>query len=200
MTPRINEELDKALHEQHGFVQAEGADGKAVDMSHPKPWPFHFAVAAQVVLLAYLQVIEWVEMFPWNDVRRGNGQEVLDVVIGVVMAAFILATWRRWRLGIVLGLLFYVAWLVLQVQTFWVPYIFGASERWARIHARNFSETVQWLPRWENHLPPDASHFVLQILLVVALIAVAWAACGKSKPHAGRSDPPPDQSAAAGST
>ena len=33
MTPRINEELDRALHEQHGFVQAEGSDGKVVVMS-----------------------------------------------------------------------------------------------------------------------------------------------------------------------
>lgn len=33
MAPRINQELDKALNEQHGFVQAEGADGKVIVMS-----------------------------------------------------------------------------------------------------------------------------------------------------------------------
>jgi hypothetical protein len=33
MTPRINQELDKALHEHHGFVQAEGTDGKVIVMS-----------------------------------------------------------------------------------------------------------------------------------------------------------------------
>ncbi len=33
MTPRINEEINRALNEQNGFVQADGADGKVVVMS-----------------------------------------------------------------------------------------------------------------------------------------------------------------------
>jgi len=33
MTPRINEEIDRALSEQHGFVQAEGTDGNVIVMS-----------------------------------------------------------------------------------------------------------------------------------------------------------------------
>jgi hypothetical protein len=33
MAPRINEEIRRALNEQHGFVQAEGADGKVIVMS-----------------------------------------------------------------------------------------------------------------------------------------------------------------------
>lgn len=135
------------------------------------------ALAAQAGLLVYLQVIEWIDLYPWNDIRGGNGQELLDMVIGVAMVGFMAATWFRWRAGIALAVLFYAAWLWLQVQTFWVPYAFGASERWARIHAANFSETVQWLPREGAHLPPDASHFLLQLLLVatlVVMVVLAW--------------------------
>ncbi len=33
MAPRINEEINQALSEQHGFVQAEGTDGKVIVMS-----------------------------------------------------------------------------------------------------------------------------------------------------------------------
>lgn len=33
MTPRITEELNDALHTQHGFVEAEGTDGKVVVMT-----------------------------------------------------------------------------------------------------------------------------------------------------------------------
>lgn len=33
MAPRINDELNRALHEQNGFVQAEGTDGKVIVMS-----------------------------------------------------------------------------------------------------------------------------------------------------------------------
>jgi hypothetical protein len=144
-------------------------------MQLSKRWQIYVAVAAQLVLLAYLQFIEWVDVFPWNDIRRGNGQEMLDIGIGIAMLGFIFATWRRWRAGIILSVLFYGAWLGLQIQTFWIPYVFGASERWARIHARNFAETVQWLPSEGNHLPPDASHFVLQLLLVVTLIVMLLA-------------------------
>ena len=33
MAPRINHELDQALHDHHGFVEAEGAEGKVIVMS-----------------------------------------------------------------------------------------------------------------------------------------------------------------------
>ncbi|QDU42878.1 hypothetical protein Mal52_13470 [Symmachiella dynata] len=33
MTPRINDEINQALSEHHGFVQAEGPDGKVIVMS-----------------------------------------------------------------------------------------------------------------------------------------------------------------------
>jgi hypothetical protein len=79
----------------------------------------------------------------------------------------------------VIALLAYVGWLVLQIMTFWIPYVQGASPRWARVHAANFAQTVQWLPTKGNHLPPDASHFVLQLLLVVAIVCTTLAARAK---------------------
>ena len=136
---------------------------------------FKISIASQALLLLYLEAIEWVDMFPWNDVRRGNGQEVLDVALGVLMAGAILATYRRWRFGMIGAAAVYVLWLFLQVATFWTAYIGGASPQWQRIHAANFAQTVQWLPRSGTHLPPDASHFVLQILLVMALVTTTAA-------------------------
>jgi hypothetical protein len=133
------------------------------------------AFASQACLLVYLQLIEWTDLYPWNDIRRGNGQEALDVAIGVCMLGFLAATWRRWWPGMLLATLGYAAWLSLQLTTFWMPYALGASPQWQRIHAAHFSQTTQWLPRWDDHLPPDASHFVLQLLLVVALLATAIA-------------------------
>jgi hypothetical protein len=85
------------------------------------------------------------------------------------------ATRRRWWPGLLIAVLVYLTWMALQITTFWVPYVVGASPRWQRIHAANFSETVQWLPRWDTHLPPDASHFVLQLILLVALVVTGFA-------------------------
>jgi hypothetical protein len=48
------------------------------------------AAAVSVALLGgYLQLVEWVDLLPWNDIRRGNGQESLDLVLaaGTVTAA-----------------------------------------------------------------------------------------------------------------
>jgi len=114
-------------------------------------------------------MIEWISLYPWNDIRRGNGQGGLDILLGVVMLAGIISAARRWRIGVTLVALVYVAWLALQVVTFWVPYAVGASPRWQRIHAANFAQTIQWLPRSGTHLPPDASHFVLQLLLIATV-------------------------------
>ena len=134
------------------------------------------SVVSQAILLAYLEIIEWVNLYPWNDIRRGNGQEVLDIILGVVMLACIAATARRFRTGMIVASVVYLAWLGLQITTFWIPYMNGASPRWQRIHAANFAQTVQWLPISGTHLPPDASHFVLQLLLVVALATTVVAA------------------------
>ncbi len=37
---------------------------------------------SQGILFLYYQVIEWVNLFPWNDIRRGNGQASLDLIMG----------------------------------------------------------------------------------------------------------------------
>lgn len=139
------------------------------------------ALAAQLCLLLYLQVIEWIDLFPWNDIRRGNGQEGLDVVLGVLMTAALIVTYLRWRPGILAAAALYAVWLSLQVMTFWKPYVTGASERWARVHAANFAVTIQCLPAIGNHLPPDASHVVLQMLIAFAVAFTALLAWSGGK-------------------
>jgi hypothetical protein len=74
------------------------------------------------------------------------------------------------------AVLVYAVWLALQITTFWTAYIGGASANWQHIHAAYFAQTIQWLPRWGTHLPPDASHFVLQLLIVLALLTTTVAA------------------------
>ena len=134
------------------------------------------AFLLQLLLLIYLQVIEWVDLFPWNDIRKGNGQEILDIALGGIIIVALYSTYRLWRLGIWIAILTYIIWFVLQIMTFWIPYISGASEQWVKIHKANFTDTIQWLPTYDNHLPPDASHFLLQFIILVSLIAVIMVA------------------------
>lgn len=135
----------------------------------------------QFALAVYLQFIEWIDVFPWNDVRNGNGQEQLDMGLAVACALALVSTYRGWKPGIWFGAALYFVWLALQISTFWVPYVAGASSRWQRTWEAHFGHTVQWFPRVGNHLPPDASHFILQVLLVGAFCAVCahlWALRG----------------------
>lgn len=43
------------------------------------------------------------------------------------------------------------------------------------VYARAFAESTPILPRWGNHLPPDAAHFVLQVLLLSTVATGAMA-------------------------
>jgi hypothetical protein len=139
---------------------------------------YRTALAWQIGLAAYMQLISWVPLGRWNyQPCCPTGLELLrrgDLSLGDVAgtAAFLLPVllfWlgARWesRGAMWLALLATAVWLGLQLWTWWPPYLFGASDRWSEVYARAFAQATPILPRWGRHLPPDAMHFVLQLLL-----------------------------------
>ena len=136
----------------------------------------------QAALAAYMQLISWVPLGRWNRqaccppalvALRSNALSVVDVMSLVAFVLPVVVFWYgdrrgwKWAMGIVLA--GYAVWLGLQLVAWWPPYIFGASAHWARVYARAFAVSTNFLPRWSDHLPPDAMHVVLQVLLVGAL-------------------------------
>ena len=81
-----------------------------------------------------------------------------------------------------------LVWLGLQLWTWRPPYLFGASEHWSQVYARAFARSTPILPRWANHLPPDALHFVLQLLLSGSVATGTMAVL--RQPHGTRSSRP----------
>lgn len=130
------------------------------------------AVGFQVLAAGYLQLVEWVDLFPWNDLSKGNGQEKLDIAILGCQA--LVAFWFvRQRVSLmVVGWLAYVVWLYLQVVSWWRPYLFGG-----RVVGPNwyFAKTYKFLPQIDQRPTPDADHVVLQILLLAVLVSAAIA-------------------------
>ena len=61
-----------------------------------------------------------------------------------------------------------VVWLVMQIQSWWLPYIFGTDKRWQLAYAKG--PTTKLLPSFGNHVAPDGMHFMIHVLLVAALI------------------------------
>lgn len=125
------------------------------------------AVATQLVCAVYLQFIEWVPVFPWNDLAHGNGQERLDVILALAQLAIALGFWMSSRVAMGLGLAAYAGWMYLQIDSWWRPYVFGGrivGPRWY------FARTLKFLPQIDHRPTPDAAHVVLQILLAAVLI------------------------------
>ena len=83
-----------------------------------------------------------------------------------------------------LALASYMVWLGLQLWTWWPPYLIGASEHWSQVYERAFARSTPILPRWGNHLPPDAMHVVLQALLV-GVVASGLTLLRRTEPQSG---------------
>lgn len=133
------------------------------------------AAVGAAVLGGYLQLVEWVDLFPWNDIRDGNGQETLNLALAVVSIGLVWALWRGGRIATGLATAALTAWAWLQFATWWVPYIGGATPGWKRVWERWWGETIHVLPRTSENLPPDLNHLVLQALIVTALALSAVA-------------------------
>lgn len=134
------------------------------------------AALAVLTLGVYLQVVEWIDLYPWNDVRTGNGQEMLDLMLAPLTVMLVAWLWTSRRWGPLTAAIALMVWAGLQVTTWWSPYVWGASPGWRRTYDRWFADTVQVLPNDGVHLPPDANHLVLQALIVAALACSAVAA------------------------
>lgn len=130
------------------------------------------AVAAQLICALYLQFIEWVPVFPWNDLAHGNGQERLDVILAVVQVGIAFGFWMSSRAAMGLGLAAYAGWMCLQIESWWKPYLFGGRKVGPHWY---FARTYKFLPQIDSRPTPDAAHVVLQILLAAVLITGAVA-------------------------
>jgi len=137
----------------------------------------------QIILAAYFQLVLWFPLGSWNDqpgkrlitlVGEGQGLAVLGFALAMLLPVllFALAIWKRWLGLIWLGLIGYGAWAVLQIQSWWMPWIFGADER-ALNNQTFLQRTYKIFPSSLGHPAPDAMHFVLDVLLFSAVVTIA---------------------------
>lgn len=132
------------------------------------------ALVPQMVLFLYFQAVEWIDLFPWNDLAGGNPQQPLDIALGGLQLALMAWTSRGSRVALRVAGVFYGLWLALQVASWWPPYFFGTGNGAGEAYLRFFGRTYKFLPPIADHPVPDANHVVLQLLLgwlVVALFA-----------------------------
>lgn len=134
------------------------------------------AAVALVALGVYLEAVEWIDLSPWNNIRGGNGQETLDCALAAIFAALAAWLWFGGRVPALLSTALMGLWGWLQIGTWWIPYVKGASPEWSRTYAKWFAGATQILPSTPGHLPPDANHLILHVLIAIAFVLSAIAA------------------------
>jgi hypothetical protein len=138
--------------------------------------------ATQFLLAVYFQIINWFPLGQWNYqpnfVPLINSRTIDLGDVGVVslfllpFLLFSLAYWRSWKWLMWAGVAGYAGWLYSQIQTWWIPYLFGASDHWQEIYHRVFAHSTKILPSFGNHLAPDAMHLTIQFLLLIILASL----------------------------
>jgi hypothetical protein len=141
------------------------------------------SLVIQSILAAYFEATLWFPLGSWNDqpgkrliTLLGEGQAfaVLSFALAMLLPVllFAVAVWKRSVWLTWLGLVGYGAWAALQIQSWWIPWIFGADQR-ALSNQQFLQRTYKIFPSSIGHPAPDAMHFVLDLLLFLAVVTIA---------------------------
>lgn len=145
-------------------------------------YPFKYCLFIQFILTVFYQLLFWFRLGSLNaQPNFTSAYELLiekklsieDVAILIlfiipVLVFYIGYTKKRYWL-MMLPMVFYFVWLILQLKTWWISYIFGASDKWYEVYNRTFLNTHKILPSWGRHLAPDTMHLIIQVLLIVII-------------------------------
>jgi hypothetical protein len=139
------------------------------------------SLAAQFLLATYFQIINWFSLGLWNyqpgfvpllSSDKAAWGDIASVSAFLLPFLFFsLAYWKRWTWLMWVGTVCYTIWLCVQIYSWWVPYIFGASPQWQEVYDRVFAHSTKILPSFGNHLAPDAMHLTIQLLLIVMVVS-----------------------------
>lgn len=137
---------------------------------------YQAALAAQLVLLLYFEVCVLTPLGRWNDqpgmAAFSSGNIVMGAAIGTAQVLLLVGTIWRVKPLLWLGLVGDSIWLLLHIQSLWVPYIAGASPQYAQMYARVFTRTTKLLPNFGTHLAPDAMHVFIDLFLVAVIVSL----------------------------
>ena len=140
------------------------------------------SLIVQFLLAVYFQAILWFRLGAWNDQpgkrllqTAKDGHAGLAVAFALLfflpflLFAFALRRRLLWLMWV--GLAGYSVWAIMQIQSWWIPWIFGANLR-AQTNQVALERTYKFFPQSLRHPAPDAMHFTLDILLFAALITL----------------------------
>ena len=131
----------------------------------------------QILLLVYHQITTAVDLFPFNSARFYSAKEKLIecVVNAVLMSLPVIGFAFQNKYLMNFAAVYYFVLFAIELKTWWVPYIFGASDEWKDTYARLHSQTIIVLPKIKDNPIPNLEHVVLHLFtLVTAVFTLIW--------------------------
>lgn len=130
------------------------------------------ATIIPLVFFLYQIIIDWVNLFPWNDIWRKNrllkAQEFIINYLPLLLIAYAYSHYTpsslSWGMG---GSILY---LIGHIIAWWKPYFLGASPEEKSEYKMYFERTYKFLPAIDDNPVPDAQHVVLGIICLIMTI------------------------------
>jgi hypothetical protein len=134
----------------------------------------------QMLIVAYWEVTEYVDLFPFNDVATTENSFEASLANDVPKVCILIILWigMRWLTSPTYlflyfsSIVYYIVFLSLQIIEWWPRYIFGASPEELQDYHKKFGKTIKILPSWDNHLAVDLQHNILQTLTLTIIIVM----------------------------
>ncbi|WP_276353160.1 hypothetical protein [Cohnella caldifontis] len=127
-------------------------------------------VILPIVFLLYQIVIDFVDLFPFNDIRARDKRLRKFEVLGnyppliLISACFYFeGAWAR------VGYAMTAIIMAMHLLAWWIPYWTGKPASVRQDYDKYFSRTYKFLPKIRDHIVPDAEHAGVGALLTVTL-------------------------------
>ena len=131
------------------------------------------AMLMPLIFLTYQILIDWVNLFPWNDVTTKTPKtRLLELLLNyspLVLIAY--GFHRATPTSQLYALIGSIAYLLGHLNAWWRPYFFGASVNEQAEYSQYFSRTYKFLPPIKDHPIPDGEHVVLGLICLLMVIS-----------------------------
>lgn len=130
------------------------------------------ALALQLILLVYHQVTTRFDFYPFNGARFAKPRErQIEAGINFAFMAWPPAGFAFGSRGIMeSATYFFFILLACIIATWFIPYFFGASDKWQEIFSRVQGRTLMVLPKRGDNPNPNLEHLILMALTIVTAV------------------------------
>ena len=135
------------------------------------------AVTTPLALAVYLFTINWLDLFPINNVRKVPVQQKLLLslthypLLFFISGAFLIGIHVLMVSAFVIIIVFYG---VLYIVSWWVPYLFNLSSNLQREYEQKFVGTIT-IPLLGKRLLPDVERMIAGALIILMFVSAMQA-------------------------